>query len=115
MHPCFNSLDTVQMHERIEQHGMITDVYSIKVFKYIQPKTEKGLGMVGQPVPQHYFHRPICIVFKTCFDAGFVLDGIEEPVFDKIQKDAPTLHNLVFKHIPPAFVCRMRLKENQMK
>lgn len=108
MHPCFNSIGSVQMKERIERRGKIIDIYSIKVSEYIHPKKEKGIGIVGQPVPQYYFHRPISIILNTCFDAGFVLDGIEEPVFGDLQKKELTLHDMIFKQIPPALVCRMR-------
>ena len=38
--------------------------------------------MRGQPASQYYFDRPISTLFNICFSAGFVLDGMEEPVFD---------------------------------
>jgi hypothetical protein len=37
-------------------------------------------GIVGQPEPQYYLHRSLQMLFQACFDVGFVIDGIEEPV-----------------------------------
>jgi hypothetical protein len=37
--------------------------------------------MIGQPAPAYWFHRPLSLLFNTCFQAGFALDGLEEPAF----------------------------------
>jgi 2-polyprenyl-3-methyl-5-hydroxy-6-metoxy-1,4-benzoquinol methylase len=110
-HPCFNSSKGVtRIAEEEDKEGEFVTVYSVKISKYIRPSTAKGLGVVGQPVPHYYFHRPISMLFNTCFRAGFVLDGIEEPVFDeKIEVHRPLSWGANFKEIPPALVARMRL------
>ena len=42
----------------------------------------KGTGMPGEPEPHWYFHRPLHELFGAFFQAGFVLDGLEEPALE---------------------------------
>lgn len=82
MHPCFNSTGGfTQVFEREQRDGEIIARLSVKMTEYIRPHTYKGLAMVGQPVPQNYFHRPLSVLLSVFFNAGFVVDAIEEPVF----------------------------------
>lgn len=112
MHPCFNNADGSQMVvETEDRQGEIIRVYSVKVSKYIQPSVAKGIGIIGQPVPQYYFHRPIRVLFNICFGAGFVLDGIEEPVFDQPTEGTSPFGWANYKEIPPVLVARMRLMQ----
>ena len=55
------------------------------------------------------FHRPISVIFNAGFGAGFVVDGIEEPVFGD---DFPARGRIAwedFRDIPAVVVVRMRL------
>jgi 2-polyprenyl-3-methyl-5-hydroxy-6-metoxy-1,4-benzoquinol methylase len=100
LHPCFNSGEFVLVYERDESGAEITDRYCVKV--------SLGLGMIGQPKPQYYFHRPVSTLLNTCFKAGFVLDTFEEPSF--AGNDTGHFHNdEFFKHIPAVLVCRLIL------
>ena len=65
----------------------------------------------GEPAPHTDFHRPISLLFNTCFRAGFVLDGFEEPVFPPEASGERWFSWANFKEIPPIFVARMRLPE----
>ena len=49
---------------------------------YIYVITVTGIGIEGPPRPHYYFDRPPTQTLNTFFDAGFVLDGIAEPVAD---------------------------------
>jgi SAM-dependent methyltransferase len=80
-HPCFNSIGIRKIVEEEDRAGEIITQYAIKVVSYITPATGKGLGILGQPKPHHYFDRPLNLLFNHCFRAGFVLDGLEEPAF----------------------------------
>ena len=111
MHPCFQSAGTAKMVEQHERDGEIVTQHSIKVSAYITPMAYRGLGIVGQPVPQHYFHRPLSVLFGQCFRAGFALDGLEEPVFDLEQDARRALSWANFREIPPLLVARIRLQE----
>ena len=110
MHPAFNSpKDLVKTIDRIEtEDGKLIDTYAVKVSNYIESIAYKGIAMLGQPEPQHYFHRPICELLNVFFKDGFVLDGIEEPVF---SGDATPNHALNwdnFTQNPPVLAVRLR-------
>lgn len=46
--------------------------------KYITSCVHEGKGLIGQPVEQLYYHRPLQDLLQTCFSAGFVMDGFFE-------------------------------------
>lgn len=110
VHPCFNSGTYEKVMEREERDGKIVDRYSIKVHAYIKPTIAKGLAMIGQPIAQYYFHRPISMILNICFKTGFILDGIEEPVFGAVSRST-SLSDNVYREIPPILVARVRLHE----
>ncbi len=64
--------------------------------------------MVGQPVPQVYFHRPLSVLLASCFRAGFALDGLEEPAFAPGEPAERPLAWANFPEIPPVLVGRLR-------
>jgi len=108
LHPCFNNGSNMVV-ETEDREGEIVRTYSVKVSKYIQPSVTKGLGIIGQPVPQYYFHRPISVLFNACFKAGFILDGLEEPVFPQPTDATSPFGWGNYNEIPPALVARMRM------
>jgi hypothetical protein len=110
LHPCFNSSDGLTLVSEEEfRDGELQTVHSVKVSKYIRSSTFKGVAIRGQPVAQYYFHRPLSVLFGACFDAGFVLDGLEEPVFGEAA-EARTPHAWAnAREIPPVLVARVRL------
>jgi len=83
------------------------DRYGVKICNYLAAKSELGIGMVGQPKAQYYFHRPVSELLKYCFQAGLVLDALEEPSYPDIGS-SERIHDNVYKHIPAALVCRLR-------
>jgi len=111
IHPCFNSPHMALVGEMEDREGDIVTVYSVKVFRYITPTVTHAAAMRGQPKPQLIFHRPLQVLFGTCFEAGFVLDGLEERAFppDHSSGREPLSWGGKFSEIPPALVARMRL------
>jgi 2-polyprenyl-3-methyl-5-hydroxy-6-metoxy-1,4-benzoquinol methylase len=108
MHPCFNTTSTL-MVENWDEAGTDRTVLSVKVSQYLGLAPTKGLAIMGQPLPQHYFHRPLHALFAAGFKAGFAVDGLEEPAFTPEQaKGAPLLSWMNFTEIPPVMVVRMR-------
>lgn len=108
-HPVFNSGTARHVAEQYEEGGTVVTRSGIAVTDYAMPFAYQGVGIVGQPEPQHYFHRPISLLFKSCFEHGFALDGIEEPVFPEGFRSSST-NPLSFGHmraIPPVLVARM--------
>ena len=111
MHPCFNSTDGFrQTMEQEDRDGEIVERWSVSVTRYIEPHRHKGLAMRGQPKPQNYFHRPLSALLGVFFNAGFVVDAIEEPVFPEDTPERNRFGWLMFKDIPP--VLSVRLKPN---
>jgi hypothetical protein len=94
--------------ERHDIGGELVEEYFVKVSRYSQPVTTKGLAMLGQPTPQFYFHRPLAALFQSFVSAGFVLDGLAEPSFAS-KANPQKIFDMVFQEIPPALVARFRL------
>ncbi|MBM4431090.1 MAG: class I SAM-dependent methyltransferase [Chloroflexi bacterium] len=111
LHPCFNGGQMALVGELQDREGQIVTVYSVKVWGYIETKSTPGVAMVGQPRPHLYFHRPLQVLFGTFFQAGFALDGLEEPTFpaDHPPGRNPLSWGPSFHHLPPVLVGRMRL------
>ena len=111
LHPCFNNSHVVQMAEMEDREGHIVTVYSVKVSGYMTPGMAKGAAIAGQPKPQLYFHRPLQVLLGAGFEAGFVLDALEERSFpaDHPHTRSPLAWGGNFSEIPPVLVARMRL------
>jgi 2-polyprenyl-3-methyl-5-hydroxy-6-metoxy-1,4-benzoquinol methylase len=111
MHPCFNAIGMNHLVEFEEtDNGEISKKLSIKVTEYSTPTAKKGLGIIGQPVTQYYFHRPLNVIFNSCFDAGFVLDRLEEPAFPEPLDREKAWSWSQCNRIPPVLVARMLVK-----
>ena len=63
----------------------------------------------GQPEPQWFFHRPISVLFEFGFDAGFVVNGIDEPRLPGAKKPKAGVRWHDMPDIPPIMVVRMKL------
>ncbi len=108
-HPCFNSSRGLQrIAEEEDRDGQIVDVYAIKISGYATPETYRGLGIIGQPAPQYYFHRPLNLLFGACFHAGFVIDALEEPTFGADAKPNRPFSWENYREIPPVLIARLR-------
>ncbi|PYT19647.1 MAG: SAM-dependent methyltransferase [Acidobacteria bacterium] len=106
-HPCFNTNGTTLLAERDDYEDQVTLSFGVRVKRYKGLTPQRAVGMVGQPQPHYYFHRPLQILLATCFVAGFVLDGLEEPAFDVSAGDL-TLRWDNCAEIPPILVARLR-------
>jgi len=108
VHPCFDSSHTCKFAEQVVADGRVTTRRGVMVRGYLTPTTYRAEGIVGQPEPQHYFHRPLSMLLNAGFREGFVADGIEEPAFQTGLEDAAAVW---WRHpdIPPVLVVRMRL------
>ena len=110
MHPCFNSTAGMKMVvEEEDRDGELVVVHAIKISQYATPGTHKGLGLIGQPAPQYYFHRPLNMLFDECFRAGFVLDALAEPTFNADAKPNRPFSWENYHEIPPVLIARWRL------
>ena len=110
MHPCFNNTAGCKMVvEEEDREGEMVVAYSVKVARYITPTVAQGLGIIGQPVPQYYFHRPLSALLAPALRAGFALDGLEEPAFDQPHHNSCPFNWSNYPEIPPVLAARVRL------
>ncbi len=111
-HPAFNSGMTRLFAEQIYRDGEMVTISGVKIADYMTAFAYMGTGIRGQPERQHYFHRPISMLFNTCFKHGFVLDGMEEPTFpEDLESRSNSPINWARMHsIPGILAARMRLK-----
>jgi 2-polyprenyl-3-methyl-5-hydroxy-6-metoxy-1,4-benzoquinol methylase len=111
IHPCFNNPHVTQVAEVVDLEGDLVTIYSVKVAGYMTPSAERGAAIAGQPKPQFYFHRPLQVLLGAAFEAGFVLDGLEERAFPPEHKHDrnPLSWGGNYAEIPPVLVARARL------
>jgi 2-polyprenyl-3-methyl-5-hydroxy-6-metoxy-1,4-benzoquinol methylase len=115
MHPCFNNPHMTHLAEMEDNDGQLTTSYSVRISGYMTPTVAHAAAIAGQPRPQLIFHRPLQVLFETCFNEGFVLDGLEERAFppDSPSGRSPLTWGGNFFEIPPVLVARLRLLENR--
>ena len=111
-HPAFNSNAVRLVLEEEDREGSLVETYSAKVTGYMHVPPGKGAGMPGEPAPHPYFHRPLGELFGSCFRAGFVVDGVEEPSFPRSPEGSPNRPRPLswenFLEIPPVLLARAR-------
>lgn len=108
-HPCFNSTPIQRFAETHEEEaGRLITRTGVKVSSYLTPFAKKTEGIIGQPEPHWYYHRPVHVLFESCFAAGFVADGIEEPRFPDLEDERTGVRWRDMPDIPPVLVARMR-------
>jgi 2-polyprenyl-3-methyl-5-hydroxy-6-metoxy-1,4-benzoquinol methylase len=109
IHPCFNSAHIAQVAELEDRAGEIVTVYSVKVYGYMTATVARGAAIPGQPKPHLYFHRPLQALLGTGFQAGFLLDGLEERAFppDHLPGRNPLAWSGKYSEIPPVLVARL--------
>lgn len=110
MHPAFNSNNPIFMHEKMDEDGVVSVYYSVKLRSYLDMPPVKGSGAPGEPSPHYYYHRPLSQLLNAAFAAGFVLDALLEPTY---EADDPTgaasLDWSRFRQFPPILSGRLRL------
>lgn len=96
--------------ENWDRDGVVGYTYAAKVTRYRGLQPAKGFGILGQPEPHHYFHRPLRVLLGAGFRTGLVMDGIEEPAFppsvEPRRPGAIAWEN--YTEIPPVLAVRLR-------
>ena len=111
VHPCFHSAPVQRFMEMYEeQAGRHVVRKGVKVWKYLTPEARKTEGIVGQPEPQYYFHRPLHMLLDVGFRAGFIVDALEEPAFPPEATELMNVRWMDMSEIPPIMVVRMKLR-----
>lgn len=108
-HPAFNSNNPTFFAEDADVDGRIVTTIGMKITGYLSIASSKQMGAPGEPAPHHYYHRPLYQLLGEAFDAGLVVDGIEEPGFLAEDANPSRLLRWVnMPQIPPVFAARFR-------
>jgi len=109
MHPCFNN-NAVRLSIEDEQDGPgFRSVPSVRITKYLTAFSSKGIGIVGQPAPQTYFHRSLHELLGPFLEQGLALTGLEERAFEDAASARGPLSWDHFQEIPPVLVVRLSM------
>lgn len=107
-HPCFNQTGAHMVEEEEDREGRLVAVLGVKVVEYATARASRGAGIRGEPVSHYYFHRPLSAFLGACFDAGLVVDGMEEPVFTARDGERRPFDWRNYQEIPPVLAVRAR-------
>lgn len=105
-HPAFNQDGASEVTERRYTAEGREELTYMKVTGYLEESRTWGVALVGQPEPQPYFHRPVSALLRPAFEAGLVLDALEEPSFASAETEG-------FRRppsFPPILICRLRAR-----
>lgn len=106
MHPCFNQPGSRFLAEG--ETASAATVYALRVTNYLRNEPAEGVGMVGEPAPHYYFHRPLSDLLNAAFNAGLVMDGVAEPAFGDHMIGRQPFSWDNYPAIPPVFAARFR-------
>jgi hypothetical protein len=107
-HPCFTSPGSKLTAELSSDAGKMRQIFGLFIQNYIECTTELSSGLTNQPRPHYLFHRPLSAILKSCFDAGWRMDGLEEPVFPENGGGKNPFSWNKRPRIPPVIVIRLR-------
>jgi SAM-dependent methyltransferase len=108
-HPAFNSTNPIFIAETGDEQGVVTTRYALKISGYAGREPERGTGIVGQPEPHWYFPRTLTELLSPFFDAGWIVDGVQEPTYDPEMATPEKPYS--WKNLPsisPILVLRLR-------
>ena len=104
IHPCFQTPNMRKFTEMNDYTGENYLCLGIQTYEYIQPKEHLTTALARNGKQVLHFHRPLSMMMNMCFKIGFVLDGMEEPVFEKPED----ITRFDWYEIPPSIILRLR-------
>ncbi len=107
MHPCFNG-QAISMLAEVPDYAD-APIHAIKVSRYLSAEVTKGLAIRSQPRQQYYWHRPLHQLLNSAFEAGLVMDRLEEPRIPAPAAGAtPDTFHWANYDMPPLLFVRLR-------
>jgi SAM-dependent methyltransferase len=107
-HPCFNQGGAFKTLEEADRDGQLVVTRAIRIERYLTPFHSLGLGIIGQPEAQFYFHRPLSLLLNAAFRAGWCVDGLEEPNFPSELEGRRPFSWENYQEFPPVLAVRCR-------
>lgn len=108
-HPAFSSNNPIFGAEMKDKEGELVTEYYLKIGAYISLPPTLQVGARGEPSAHYYYHRSLQDLLGVAFQAGLVLDSIEEPAFSPETDSERLLSWKKMPQIPPILVGRLRL------
>lgn len=109
LHPCFHMAAMQRFAEISEDEAGRHQIRTgVKISSYLTPSARKTEGIIGQPEPQYLYHRSIQTLFRSCFEAGFVVNGLEEPGLAPGETAEAGVRWRDMPEIPPIMVVRAK-------
>jgi 2-polyprenyl-3-methyl-5-hydroxy-6-metoxy-1,4-benzoquinol methylase len=108
-HPCFNLPASRLTAELVNTEGKLSQVFGVHVTGYLHRTIELSNGIINQPEPHYFFHRPLSALLAACFAAGLIVDGLEEPALPPGGNGKNAFSWARRPDIPPVVVVRVRL------
>ena len=110
-HPCFNANDMKFTADLEIRQDHTEQTFGVEIRKYLTQESGRSVGIINQPEPHYFFHRPLFAVFAACFSGGFVIDGLEEPAYPPEPASGKNVFSWAKRpELPPAIVIRARPK-----
>jgi SAM-dependent methyltransferase len=107
-HPSFHTNESQKVALQDDGSGEPEQRFGCIVTRYLQEWPHETRGLLEQPIPNKLWHRPLSQLLKACFDAGFVVDGLEEPAFAPDTRARSPFSWARRLDIPPVVVVRVR-------
>jgi SAM-dependent methyltransferase len=107
-HPSFHTNESQKIAIQDDGAGEPEQRFGCIVTRYLTEWPHETRGLLEQPVPNKLWHRPMSQLFRACFDAGFVIDGVEEPAFAPDTRARSPFSWARRTEIPPVLVVRCR-------
>lgn len=104
-HPCYQSPGARKAYEVEDREGEVVARSVVHIASYTTPRSYESIGVKGQPVPHLMFHRPLSTYVRMFAEGGFLLDGMEEPVFERVAGDTG---RFMWDELPAVLVMRFR-------
>ncbi len=107
-HPCFNSPHTHLAGELGEVDGQPRQTFDLRITDYLDASPTRSSGLLNQPEPHAFFHRPLTALLGECFAAGFTIDAVDEPAFPAGAPARSAFSWAKRPGIPPVLIVRLR-------
>ena len=104
VHPCFQTPNMRKFTEINDYTGTNCIRIGIQTYEYTQSKEHITTALARNGKQVLHFHRPLNMIMNMCFKIGFILDGLEEPVFEKPED----VSQFDWYEIPPSIILRLR-------
>lgn len=103
IHPCFQNPGMQKIIEYDDYNESPNIKRGIKIYSYKNETTQKTLILANNEMTAIHYHRPLSSIMNILSKSGFMLDAIEEPVFEYTNEE-----QFEWCEIPPVIIYRAR-------